>query len=186
MSSNDSSTLSPISLPTPESARIIAQGAIDQIRFAREYTLGLLDATPEEHWFKVPEGLPCNIAWQVGHLAVSQYGLLVFRIRGREPDDLKLIPGKFRKAFGRGSEPKADPTSQPSPAELYERLERVLELGLETVRQASAEVLMEPVEMPYAAYPIKLGAILFCPLHEHTHAGQIGLIRRALGFDPIR
>ena len=44
----------------------------------------------------------------------------------------------------------------------------------------TADVLLEPVEMPYAAYPIKLGAILFCPLHEHIHAGQIGVVRRAL------
>ena len=47
-------------------------------------------------------------------------------------------------------------------------------------------VLLETVDMPYAVYPNKLGAILFCPLHEQIHAGQIGVLRRALGLDPVR
>lgn len=176
----------PGSLPTASTAKVILQGAIGQIRFARDYTLELLDATPEEMWWKIPDGLPSNIAWQAGHLTVSQYGLLMFRLRGRKPEDLELIPGKFRKAYGRGSTPRADPDGQPTPSELYERMEQVFEQGLDAIREAPVETLLEPVEMPYAAYPIKLGAILFCPLHEQIHAGQIGLIRRALGLESIR
>ena len=175
-----------VELPSPDQAMAALQTAIGQIEFARQYTLGLLDATPDEHWYSVPDGLPTNIAWQVGHLTVSQYGLLLFRIRGREPEDLKLIPGRFRKAYGRGSTPNADPSKQPNPDELRERLARVLELGLDVVRSVSADTLLEPVEMPYAVYPTKLGAILFCPLHEQIHAGQIGVVRRALGLEPVR
>ncbi len=33
-------------------------------------------------------------------------------------------------------------------------------------RTLEAEVLLEPIEMPFAGYPCKLGAVLFCPLHE--------------------
>ena len=160
--------------------------AIGQIKFARNYTLELLSATPEELWFTIPEGLPTNIAWQVGHLTVSQYGLLMFRIRGRQTDDLELIPGKFRKAYGRSSTPKQDLEGQPSAGELLDRLSRVYTSGLAVLDSVSPEVLLEPVDMPYAAYPIKLGAILFCPMHEQIHAGQIGLLRRALGLEPVR
>jgi hypothetical protein len=46
--------------------------------------------------------------------------------------------------------------------------------------------LAEPTEMPYAVYPIKLGALLFCPLHESIHAGQIGLLRRMHGMESVR
>lgn len=173
-------------LPTLDSASEMLAAAIGQIRFARNYTLELLEATPREHWFVIPDGLPTNIAWQVGHLTVSQYGLLLFRIRGRQPEDLELIPGKFRKAYGRSSTPKSDPTGQPTPDELLDRLGQVFDKGLAEIESVSTEVLLEPVDMPYAAYPIKLGAILFCPLHEHIHAGQIGLLRRALGLEPVR
>lgn len=162
------------------------QGAIGQIDFARQYTLELLEATPREHWFTMPTGLPTNIAWQVGHLAVSQYGLLMFRVRGRLPEDLDLIPSTFRKTYSRQTTPQADPNTQPTAPELLDRLQRVHKLALAELEKIDPAVLLEPVEMPYAAYPIKLGAILFCPLHEHIHAGQIGLLRRALGLPPVR
>ena len=54
------------------------------------------------------------------------------------------------------------------------------------LREIDPSVLLEPVDMPYAAYPTKLGAILFCPLHEQIHAGQIGVLRRAMGLEPVR
>ena len=179
-------TAPPATLPSLASAAEMLVGAIGQIRFAREYTLGLLDATPKELWLTIPDGVPSNIAWQVGHLTVSQYGLLMFRIRGRQSEDLDLIPGRFRKAYGRGSTPCADPDAQPSADELLDRLGRVFDAGLEVLRTTSPQALLDPIDMPYAVYPIKLGAILFCPLHEQIHAGQIGVLRRALGLEPVR
>ncbi|MCD0460852.1 DinB family protein [Roseiconus lacunae] len=180
--SNDAS----ITLPSPSTAMDILVGAIEQIKFARDYTLQLLDSTSLDDWFRIPDGLPTNIAWQVGHLTVSQYGLLMFRIRGRQPSDLELIPGKFRKAYGRGTTPSDDPSRQPTPDELLERFNRVFVDALGELDSVDSDVLLEPCEMPYAGYPIKLGAIMFCPLHEHIHAGQIGLVRRSLGLDPVR
>ena len=173
-------------IPDAETASTMFQGAIAQIQFARRYTSELLDATPQDRWFEIPAGLPTNIAWQVGHLAVSQYGLLMFRIRGRKPDDLELIPGKFRKKYSRQTTPSSDPPSQPSADELIGRLNRVHELAMAELTTVEPDLLLEPIEMPYAAYPIKLGAVLFCPLHEHIHAGQIGLVRRGLGLEPVR
>ena len=173
-------------IPDLETASSMFRAALGQIDFARRYTLELLDATPKDVWFEIPNGLPTHVAWQVGHLAVSQYGLLMFRIRGRRPEDLELIPGAFRKGYGRGSKPKADAGSQPSPDELIERLNRVYELARNELAEMEPSVLMETVEMPYAVYPIKLGAILFCPMHEQIHSGQIGMLRRALELESVR
>jgi hypothetical protein len=173
-------------IPDIATAASILSGTIRQIEFARQYTLELLQATPREHWFEVPEGLPTNIAWQVGHLTVSQYGLLMFRMRGRRPEDLNLIPGKFRKAYSRQSVPKSDRAVQPSADEFMDRLNGIYELAMAEIEAIEPSVLLEPVDMPYAAWPIKLGAILFCPMHEQIHAGQVGLLRRALGLSPVR
>ncbi len=180
------SSVPPPQLPSEAAAAQMLRGALGQIDFARRYTLELLEATPRDRWFEIPGGLPSNIAWQVGHLTVSQYGLLMFRIRGRRPEDLELIPGKFRKAYGRGSLPSDDRDKQPSADELVDRMTGVYELAKTELAAVDPPVLLEPVDMPYAAYPAKLGAILFCPLHEQIHAGQIGMLRRALGLDPIR
>lgn len=173
-------------VPGVAEAAVMLRGAVGQIEFARQYTRTLLDATPREHWFTIPSGHASNIAWQVGHLAVSQYGLLMFRLRGRRPEDLELIPGRFRKAYARQSTPAADPAEQPSADELIEKLDRVHQISAAELSEIDPQVLLEPVEMPYAAFPIKLGAVLFCPLHEHIHAGQIGSLRRSFGLDPVR
>lgn len=177
-----------MSLPLPDAstAEILCQAAVAQFQFARQYNLELLDQTPQETWFDIPPGSPTNVAWQVGHLAVSQYGLLMFRLRGRRPDDLDLIPGKFRKAYGRGSVPNPDPSGQPSPSELLERLAEVHRQSMAEIEQVDGAALLEPVEMPYAVYPVKLGAVMFSPLHEQIHAGQIGLLRRLLKLEPVR
>ena len=174
------------SLPSQTQAAEMLQAAIGQIQFARSYTLELLEKTPQELWFNIPDGLPTHVAWQVGHLTVSQYGLLMFRLRGREPEDLDLIPGKFRKAYGRGSAPSSKSEGQPNPDELLERLARVHHSSLAVLSAIQPQVLLEPVDMPFAAYPIKLGAVLFCPIHEGIHAGQLGVLRRAHGLDPVR
>lgn len=162
--------------------------ALGQIEFARSYTLELLDNvnTPHERWFEVPSGSPTHIAWQVGHLVYSQYGLLMFRLRGRDPDDLELVPSTFRKKYGRGTVPDSDPEGQPTPADLLDRLNRVHAESFKVVRSTPMDEFLEEIDMPYAVYPNKLGAVLFCPLHEHIHAGQIGLTRRLLGLQPVR
>lgn len=159
---------------------------ITQVRWIRQYSLQLIDSVPQELWYQKLEGLATNIAWQVGHLAVSQYGLMLFRQRGRSPGDLEIMPGWLRKQFGRGSTPMDFSEKAPSPSELLDRLKAIHEQSLSEVEQLPAETLAEPTEMPFTAYPIKLGALLFCPLHESIHAGQIGVLRRALGLEPLR
>lgn len=173
-------------LPRPEDARQMLAAAVGQIQFAREYTLGLLQKTPRDRWFDIPDGCVSNIAWQVGHLTVSQYGLLMFRLQGRQDSDLELIPGKFRKAYTRGSKPSSDQSRQLSADELSDRMATVYQQSMEVLQSVDVETLLEPIEMPFAVYPVKLGAVLFCPLHEHIHAGQIGTIRRALDLKPVR
>lgn len=171
---------------TPEGLALGRDQLLAQMNWTREYSLQLIESVPHDLWYVQPEGLATHVAWQVGHLAVSQYGLMLFRQRGRSPGDLDLMPGWLRKQFGRGTVPMKSSDSVPSPHELLERLGKIHEQAIREVQQLQVEVLAEPTEMPYAAYPTKLGALLFCPLHESIHAGQIGILRRAHGLDPLR
>ena len=168
--------------------RVLAMrdAVLGQVDFARRYTLDLLENIPESLWPVVPPGATSHIAWQVGHLAVSQYGLMLFRQRGRAEGDLDLMPGWLRKRFGRGSVPPTDLSEIPSKASLLECLEKIHNASMAALPGFSVEQLLEPTEMPYAVHPIKLGALLFCPLHESIHAGQIGLLRRMHGLAPVR
>ena len=159
---------------------------LQQIKWARQYTRQLIDSIPESLWYVQPAGLKTHVAWQVGHLAVSQYGLMLFRQRGRMLGDLELMPGWLRKQFGRGTTPSESAEGMPTPSELLAMLEKIDTQAHAEVATLTAEQLGEPTEMPYAAYPIKLGALLFCPIHESIHAGQLGLLRRLHGLDPLR
>jgi len=160
--------------------------AIQQIEFARSYTLSILAEIDERDWFTMPAGCPTHAAWQVGHLAMAEYGLGLYRLRGRQPIDLELMSSGFRKQFSRGTVPEADMAKYPSPAEIRATLDRVHAQVQKEAPSFTAEQLQQPVDMPYAVEATKLGGLLFCSHHEMLHAGQLGLLRRLLGKAPIR
>lgn len=159
---------------------------LEQLKFTRDYLTAMITDVPDEEWFRMPEGLPTHLAWQIGHLAMAEYGLCLFRVRGRVPEDAQLMPSPFRKAFARGSTVVADPSKYPSPAEIRDTLSRVrAQVELEAPSYTH-EMLVGEIEMPYSIFPNKMGGMLFSPQHEMIHAGQIGLWRRALGRPPLR
>jgi hypothetical protein len=161
------------------------QIAIKQIEFSRKYMLSLIADIADENWFYMPEGIT-HVAWQVAHLAMAQYGLCLFRVRGRSDQDLKLMPSDFRKKFSKGTTPNPDPAGNPPPAEIRDVLHRVYGQSLQELATYTDEQLDVPVDEPHAVFATKLGAIYFCGAHEMLHAGQIGLIRRLIGKKPIR
>ena len=85
--------------------------ARQQIKWSRDYTNQLIDGVPEQQWFDTPLSYPTHIAWQVGHLAMAEYGLTMLRIRGREPDDEHLIPKDFLRRFKKSSVPSTTASS---------------------------------------------------------------------------
>src|SRR4249919_2991500 len=86
------------------------QLAIEQIVFARNYTIGLLDQTPTAEWFRQPPGSVSHVGWQVGHIAFSEYRLALWRIRGPQPLDEALFSSEFKRLFGANSVPEANST----------------------------------------------------------------------------
>jgi hypothetical protein len=161
------------------------QLALDQIIFARNYTLGLLDQTPTAEWFRQPPGGVSHVAWQVGHLAFAEYRLALWRIRGAQSQDGELISEKHRDLFGANSVPDPDPARHPSQADLRAVLDRVHVHVLRELRGLDENELGQPVLYPHPLAKTKLQALLWCANHEMVHAGQIGLLRRQLGFPPL-
>jgi hypothetical protein len=160
--------------------------AIEQIVFARNYTIELLDQTPVDEWFRQPPGGVSHVAWQVGHVAYAEYRLALWRIRGPLPQDSALISETHRGLFGYESVPDADTAKYPSQADLRAVLDRVHEQVLREVRGMDEGELDQPVPHPHPFAKTKLRALLWCAHHEMLHAGQIGLLRRQLGYPPLR
>src|SRR5262244_3796381 len=91
---------------------------VEQIVFARNYTIELLDQTPVAKWFRQPPGGVSHVGSQVGHLACAVYRLALWRIRGAQPQDCELISEVHRGLFGYKSVPDADPDKYPRPVDL--------------------------------------------------------------------
>jgi len=158
---------------------------ISQICTARGYTKSLLEDLSEADWFRQPQEGVTHLAWQVGHLTAGEYSLTMVRIRGRTGEDAELISDRFLEQFGRGSAPDPDPGKYPPPAEILRVFDGVHEQFLEESKGFSEQLLAEPTDPPHPMFSTKLGAVSFCPLHEMVHAGQIGLLRRLLGRQPL-
>ena len=160
--------------------------AIDQIEFARAYTNELFQDVIDDEWFQIPEGCVSHLAWQMGHLAMAEYGLTMLRLRGKEPTDSAFITNDFMRAFKKGSTPKADPSLYPSVTDIRGTFDAVHAQALTELAKWSEKDLRDQLPAPYAVESTKLGSVFFCPCHEMLHAGQIGLIRRMLGKEPLR
>jgi len=117
---------------------------------------------------------------------MAEYGLCMFRVRGRREEDLQLMSSDFRKLFSKGSVPNPDPAANPTPAQLRDVLARVHAQTLRELATSSDAALDSPVDEPHAIFDTKMGAVYFCSFHEMMHAGQIGLLRRLLGKKPLR
>jgi DinB superfamily len=159
------------------------QLAIDQIVFARNYTIELLEQTKTEDWFRQPPGGVSHVGWQVGHLAFAEYRLALWRIRGQQPQDEALFSPEFMRLFGPNSVPEAESAYPPS--ELRATLDRVHEQALRELQGLDEAELDQPVPHPHPFAKTKLQALLWCAHHEMLHAGQIGLLRRHLGYSPM-
>lgn len=172
-------------LPEGLSPRLVI--ALSKIEFARRYTRSLLDDLEPDDWFWMPPEYPTHIAWQVGHLAMSEYGLTLFQQRGRDREvDAELMSSRFRKLFMRGTAPLADRAQHPQPDEILEVLDRVHAQMRREVPGFDETALDEPLGPPTSAFATRYGALLFAADHEMLHAGQIGMLRRLMGKSPLR
>ena len=188
---------------TPVSARV--EIAIRQMEFARRYTLSLLEDLEPDQWYWPPGNSDTSeqensaseqessgeyvshIAWQCGHIAMAQYGLTLFLQRGRVREiDAKLMTGKFRKLFMRGTTPTSSQDDYPDTQEILETLGRVHQQMLTEVPTFDDSELDSASEPPHAGYATRYGALLFAGHHEMLHAGQIGMLRRLMGKNPLR
>ena len=118
---------------------------------------------------------------------MSQYGLTLYQQRGRDREvDSKLMSSKVRKLFMRGTTPVADRDAYPAPSELLAVLDRVHKQMQTEIVTFTDDQLDEEIGPPHAAFATRYGALLFAGDHEMIHSGQIGMLRRLMGKEPLR
>src|SRR5207302_11388461 len=102
-----------------------------------------------------------------------------------QPRDDGLFSVDFKRLFGANSVPDTDAANYLAPAEIRAVLDRVHEQVLRELPGLNEAELDQPVPHPHPFAKTKLLALLWCAHHEMLHAGQIGLLRRHLGYPPM-
>ena len=162
------------------------QHAIERLDRTRQYTSQLLERIADDQWFQMPPGCPTHIAWQVGHIAMAQYALCLMRVRDSQPGDRKIMSRPFRKQFSKGSSPQSVAEGAFSPAEIRQVFDAVHAQVMQEAPSFEEEELLQPLAAPHEMFQTKIAALHFAADHEMLHAGQIGLLRRMLGHQPVR
>ena len=86
----------------------------------------------------------------------------------------------------RGTQPVTDRDAYPEPAEIIATLERVHAQMRREIPTFDGDQLDQPIGPPHAAFATRYGALLFAGDHEMIHSGQIGMLRRLMGKQPLR
>ncbi len=158
--------------------------ALEQIDFARRYTLQRVETVPLAEWFTIPPGGVSNVAWQVGHLAMAEYRLCLERLRPRTAADAALISDEHLRQFARDSVPRSAGEYPPA-AEIRAVFDRVhARVMAELPGYPDADLDLPPLK-PHPLFATRLAGLRYAPLHEMIHCGQVALLRRMLGQQPI-
>ncbi len=162
------------------------QHAIQRLQRTRDYTNQLLAGVEENLWFIMPAGCPSHIAWQVGHIAMAQYAVCLMRVRDAQPGDREIMSRPFRKQFSKGSTPEAVLASEFTVETIRGTLDAVHAQVMKELPTFDEDELHQPLAAPHEMFDTKIAALYFAADHEMLHAGQIGLLRRMLGHEPVR
>jgi hypothetical protein len=159
--------------------------ALDQVDFTRRYTRERIDTVPPSEWFTIPPNGVSHVAWQVGHLAVTEYRICLARLRPRTAEDESLLPiDSFMKLFGAGSNP-GPATDYPPAAEIRSAFDRVHARVMEELSAYPDADLDLEILIPHALFTTRIASLRYAPLHEMIHCGQIAMLRRTLGQKPV-
>jgi uncharacterized damage-inducible protein DinB len=149
---------------------------------ARRFSEGVLSSfkTPEEWTHQLFPGAN-HAMWFAGHMAMVDNSFLrrVAPEKGLEKPD-------YAAKFGRGSTATDNPADYPPADELMAFMRDRRKLMMEEIAKFTDADLSKPLPQGFPAFLPDFGQLFaFFAWHEGMHAGQISMVRRALGHPPI-
>ena len=127
-----------------------------------------------EDWFRSPGNDSNHLLWVMGHLVVHRG--MTLKLLGRQWET------PWAKLFARGAERVAD-QEYPSADELKTEWQKVSADLVPAVRNASPDLLSNAAPAGAPSFDGKLsGNIAVLAFHDAYHAGQVGYLRKWLGY----
>jgi uncharacterized damage-inducible protein DinB len=147
---------------------------ITNLKATRELIAKVVDGLSIEQINTIPKGFNNNIAWNLGHMLVTQQ-LLIYALSGTKT----IVPSATIELFRKGTAPEKQVSK--------EQLQEIMEFMNATVDQL-AEDLAADIFGIYKEYPTSYGvvlhsveqAVVFNNMHEALHLGYIMAMKRAL------
>jgi len=126
------------------------------------------------HWFKAPGDDSNHLTWMLGHLIVHRGEVL--RTLGVDFDNA------WYQMFKPGSGRLAD-ADYPSPEELRSAWQNVSDRLSGALKSAPEDVMTQEAPKGPPSFDGKMsGTVAFYALHDTYHVGQVGFLRKWLGY----
>lgn len=155
----------------------------NQIIESHHWANKLIDNITDEKWFLTPEIIETNLAWQIGHLTLSQYYYTVVLVNGPQKEFAeKLNMKKYSGLFANGLK-KRELLSEVTVEELKKNWELMQNQTIETLanlqdKDLSSEIFKLPKLHPFVK--TKVNAISWNIKHTMWHSGQMGMLKRII------
>jgi hypothetical protein len=152
--------------------------AIASLEFAHDNLLEMLGDFPAERYTAQLPGAPNHALWTIGHLAT---GYVWFG--GAAGVAMPALPGSYNELFGYGSKPVGDAMHYPAMAEVRGYCDKAFDALVDGVKRLTDAELAAPPAVDTGGFAKdRLDAVEKAAWHEGWHAGQIAMLRRALGL----
>lgn len=160
--------------------------AFSSLNLARRLTTSMLDDFgPKSQWLKQSHPGTNHALWITGHLALADN---LFASKFRPEVDHK--PEGWEELFWFGSQVNDDTERYPEPDVVRQYFDGRREILISVLKELSDAELSQPAPPVEARSPIagapNIGqAFFFIAYHEGMHSGQLSVIRRGLGHQPL-
>ncbi|WP_339252299.1 DinB family protein [Sporosarcina sp. FSL W8-0480] len=150
---------------------------IEQLKFARIYTMGRLSQVNDDVWDVQPKGFNNTVRWNVGHVYCTLENFTSMVIPSYEPHYQE-----WQTFFVRGTSPAEWEGQAPLKEELIAALQEQLPRIVGELEGKLDEVLPEPLKIGDMLTMGTVDAVIqFALWHEGLHAGVIHGLNRAIG-----
>ncbi len=143
--------------------------ALDQLNFARIYTLGRIKQSDETKWDYQPKGFHNTIRWNVGHIYIQMELLTQKAIPTYD-----LVYPEWVSFFIPGTSPEQWVTNPPSTQQLIHALEEQAPRIISLLKEKLSGYLPEVIQIGTLHTMETVDALVqFMVWHEGVHAGII-------------
>ncbi len=163
-----------------------------QLQIIREQSLDshnwinrMIHQIPEFSFFEIPSGHTSNIAWQLGHLTLSQYYYGIVLSGSPNKEISQKIPLKLYSEFFAKGTKNAEIASAFTQKDLLFHWLYMMGKVTEVLEQLKPEELQLPVTetgKPHPFVKTKQEALSWNMQHNMMHVGQLATLRRLAGM----